>query len=53
MNSKRIISFGKEWLRLKRLQLFLDKNNNNNANDNFNATIVQQLQGHGLDSARA
>jgi len=24
MNSKRIISFGKQWQRLKRLQLFLD-----------------------------
>lgn len=45
MNSKRIISFGKQWQRLKRLQLFLDKNKDG-ADDNVNARVVQQLQGH-------
>lgn len=47
MNSKRIISFGKQWQRLKRLQLFLDKNrendsdNGNNNNDKGNKDIAR------------
>lgn len=47
MNSKRIISFGKQWQRLKRLQLFLYKNrendsdNGNNNNDKGNKDIAR------------
>lgn len=45
MNSKRIISFGKQWQRLKRLQLFLD-----NVQRATNSVQQQQQQGHGLSA---